>query len=338
MKEILKKNLKNKAEKDDSLLAQNWGEDYLGDEVYQILGRDKIRLFFFAVLPLTLGFLFYLPVGGLLSSLKDSLVPSDLFPNLKYREKKVLYFPPGLRFLDLNIPARSLMNIGVRASKDFTLDLGELALGLPGLYPFGPKIHFLLKKGKSLLDLSAVFSFGGIAIKALPSSQLGANLISQFDLPITINGDFRIEALFETSGYPPFKTSLPLKSGALLFESTNFELPGQTINNFEIAALPLKNFSLKARFSEGNVLIDSFVLGVRDQSIFYLQGTGDLSFSGARMFADSLINIDGDLQVTQEFLDSYGFINLFLGNVTLKEGIYRFKLSGSLSEPSFQIL
>lgn len=119
----------------------------------------------------------------------------------------------------------------------------------------------------------------------------------------------------------------------IYIESKDFVLPSQTIQDVKLSNLPLKVFNLKAETREkGKLIVEKFIMG-EPQSPLRLQFKGAVLLN-PNSFSDSELNLKGEINFSESFLESYSLIKFMFNAYSQKDGFYQVNIGGTLSQPS----
>lgn len=208
-----------------------------------------------------------------------------------------------------------------------SLDFNQIKIGLVGLSlsPLGPNLEIKTSSGNSHLNIKEIFN---------PKESIINTQGTQFDLPTLLkltDTNFLLDGNLQINSLIHFKGA-HLNDAKILLKSKDFKILAQQINRIDIPNLNIKNLSLKSELDKTNNLkIESLVLGDEASPIrANLKGRIQLNKEN---IADSMIDIQGEMIFTPEFLDQFSILKLFLAQFTQKDGYYQIKLGGTLKAP-----
>ena len=115
-------------------------------------------------------------------------------------------------------------------------------------------------------------------------------------------------------------------------------IPSQTINSFDIPKLDVKNFSLIAELSgKDNLNIKKFVVG-DERSPLRANIEGKVTLN-TRRIQNSELDLNIVVKFSEQFLESFGIISLFLDSSKQDEnGFYTINVKGPLSRPKHTVI
>lgn len=188
--------------------------------------------------------------------------------------------------------------------------------------PFGP--HFKLETNLLSNNINALITTG------ISESQININdnnikldsLYEVFDA-IKLNGNVKLNAVVKLKDQKLDDLKLTMKS-------TNLGLAAQSIGNFTLYGLKIKNLDLIANMNKGKVNIKNFVLG--DQAA-PIRANFKGSITPNNNFSRSIANISGELAFSDSFQKQYSFIDFVMARFTKKDKFYQIEIKGPLSSP-----
>lgn len=192
--------------------------------------------------------------------------------------------------------------------------------------PFGP--HFRLETNLLSNNISALITTG------ISESQININnntvqLESLYEVldVIKLNGKVKLNAVVKLQDNKLNDLKLTLKS-------TDLGLAAQSIGNFSLYGLKIKNFDLVANMNKGKIKIKNFILG--DQASPVRANFKGSITPNERSFSRSTANITGELAFSESFQKQYSFIDFVMGRFTKKDKFYQIEIKGPLMSPSIQ--
>lgn len=188
--------------------------------------------------------------------------------------------------------------------------------------PFGP--HFKLETNLLSNNINALVTTG------ISESQININdnnikldsLYEVFDA-IKLNGNVKLNAVVKLKDQKLDDLKLTMKS-------TNLGLAAQSIGNFTLYGLKIKNLDLIANMNKGKVNIKNFILG--DQAA-PIRANFKGSITPNNNFSKSIANISGELAFSDPFQKQYSFIDFVMARFTKKDKFYQIEIKGPLSSP-----
>ena len=128
-------------------------------------------------------------------------------------------------------------------------------------------------------------------------------------------------------------TTKRIKSMQLRLKSTNFKLPAQTIQAFDLPSLDLKNIQVKASMKSPKTLdVEEIIIG-DDKSPIKANITGKIAVD-RRSFQNSKLDLIAEVKFSKEFIESFSILNLFLDPKKQDEnGYYKLKIEGPIRAP-----
>lgn len=189
--------------------------------------------------------------------------------------------------------------------------------------PFGP--HFKLETNLLSNNINALVTAG------LSESKININdnnikldsLYEIFDV-IKLNGNVKLNAVIKLKNQKLDDLKLTMKS-------TNLGLAAQSIGNFTLYGLKIKNLDLIANMNNGKINIKNFVLGDQEAPI---RANFKGSISPNDNFSRSVANINGELAFSDSFQKQYSFIDFVMARFTKKDQFYQIEVKGPLSSPT----
>lgn len=189
--------------------------------------------------------------------------------------------------------------------------------------PFGP--HFKLETNLLSNNINALITTG------ISESQININ-----DNNIKLDSLYEVFDAIKLSGDVKLNTVIKLKDQKLddlklTMKSTNLGLAAQSIGNFTLYGLKIKNLNLIANMNKGKVNIKNFVLG--DQAA-PIRANFKGSITPNDNFSRSTANINGELAFSESFQKQYSFIDFVMARFTKKDKFYQIEIKGPLSSPT----
>lgn len=243
---------------------------------------------------------------------------------MNYDDLKLSYLPPKITFKKLMVPGRCF-----KPGSD-GLELNNLTFKLISpAFPLGGIFNLQTRLKQSKLNSSLKITPGGGHLRIEKGTLIKVEDFSSL-LPVRLAGNIDIQSLAEFEGEEITEVNIITKS-------SNFRMPGQTLNRFTLPELNLKNFFLKGFMRNKVFKIAEFKVGHKDeenQSPFILDLKGVVKIQKSPM--DSDLDLEGELILSEEFKEKFGFIiKSFLKGSKEQDGAIALKIGGKLSSPSF---
>src|SRR5690606_2693051 len=114
----------------------------------------------------------------------------------------------------------------------------------------------------------------------------------------------------------------------LSLSSQDFVLPAQSISAFKLPTLPLNLFSLKAELKDAKTLQvhDLFVGDTSAPIRAKFQGPINLNQNNIMM---SGLNLSGEIAFSEDFLEKFAIIKMFMDKFTKKDQFYQLQITGA---------
>lgn len=293
----------------------------LNEEIYAPTYWTKTRLILIGVFLLLFGFLVNFSLEEKLNKYLQTTLSSNSACPIQFEKAELSYVLPKLILKKPSIMGSCFGQYNNR------LDFKEIKVAFhsPSFYPVGFRLHIEATSGKSYINLYPVISIFSQNVKIEKTkidTQIFAAMTEQNLSPIS--GTLSIEGFFE------FKSGT-IHDGGIAIVSNNFSLPSQNIKGFELTQLNLETLNIQAHFSDSAIMIiDKIQLGKSSAPIeVNLKGKvsiKDLDFMG------SILNLDGNLRLSQYMLVNFAFLKLFLPESNTS-GTYKVKINGPLRNP-----
>lgn len=217
---------------------------------------------------------------------------------------------------------------GLKSS--LTFDQVSFKVTMPTLWPPGIKSHLLIKKGKSVINLYPKFTILDHEIRVTKTNvqgQLISELIGQKSL---LTGDLK------TEGHFVITKKQKLKSGEFKIESSNMDIPAQTISGFNIISLNIRKMLLAGSINAGKLDIQALKLGTKSSQL-QAQFKGKIGLMQNNM-RFSKLNLNGKVRLGAKLRESVAILNILLDGKKQVDGFYPMSLGGTLAKPLPQLL
>ncbi len=294
------------------------------NEIYKTKKTTILMIVIFASLSLIAGFIMNFSLEDrILGLIHDGLKKNRSCP-MFYKEAKVSYFLPGIAISDLEISPRCL-----RAQRGLMIKDIDFSLGLPSITPMGVTFTSQISEIDGLASTINLKSIHNISTQYIRIEESTLNLASLE----AIMGKLKVEGSLNMTAF--MSTDLKsIKDLDAYITSKNFIIPGQVIQNFEIPTLLINNLSLKAHSeNSGPIEIQELIIGSEDSPI-RANATGSIELN-QRNINNSKIDIEAQVKFSQDFIEQFSIINLFLGSGKPDEqGFYHMRITGTLGRPN----
>ncbi|MAE59395.1 MAG: hypothetical protein CME69_10970 [Halobacteriovorax sp.] len=293
--------------------------------VYKIGLNHIFLMICFSVIALLYGFISNFSLEAKIESLVDSNLKKVRRCPISYKKLTLSYIFPGISFRNLELDGACF-----KGSDGLMLNNVETSLGFPSFSPLGPSLNTTIKDKYSLVNISSAHSVSSHKIR-IESNKLSSKT---FD---SLLNDFKVEGLFKLTSVSEL-TKKNLKSLLINLKSNNLVIPSQTINSFDIPKLDVKNFSLIAELSgKDNLNIKKFVVG-DERSPLRANIEGKVTLN-TRRIQNSELDLNIVVKFSEQFLESFGIISLFLDSSKQDEnGFYTINVKGPLSRPKHTVI
>lgn len=293
----------------------------INEETYAPKYWTKARLTVIGIVLLILGFLINFSLEEKVNKYLQTTLSSNSSCPIQFEKAELAYFLPSLT---LKKPVVLGACFGQYNNRLEFRDI-KIAFSSPSFYPVGLRFHIEAFSGKTKINLYPVISLFSHSVKiedTLVDTKIFAPMTAANLSPIS--GTLSVEGFFE------FKDGA-INDGVLDIASKNFTLPSQNIQGFELTELKLETLKISAHFQDaGLLIIDNLQVGKSNAPI-ELKLKGDMKVS-KNDFMGSMLNLAGDLKLSQHILINFAFIKLFLP-ASNTSGNYKMKINGPLRNP-----
>lgn len=293
----------------------------ISEETYAPKYWTKARLIVIGLILLILGFLINFSLEEKINKYLQTALSTNPSCPVQFEKAELTYFLPSIT---LRKPVVLGACFGQYSNRLEFRDI-KIAFNSPSFYPVGLRFHVEAFSGKSKINLYPVISLFSHSVKienTLVDTKIFAPMTSANLSPVS--GTLSVEGFFE------FKDGT-ISDGELDIASKNFTLPSQNIQGFELTELNLETLKISAHFQDqGLLIIDNLQVGKRNAPI-ELKLKGQMKVS-KNDFMGSVLNLAGDLKLSQHILVNFAFIKLFLP-ASNTSGNYKMKINGPLRSP-----
>jgi type II secretion system protein N len=285
--------------------------------------KSKMRVILMVLLIFILfviGFVSYFPIGDKVKTiLKANLSASGCNPD--FNEIRMEWFLPKIVISDVSLPANCLGRVG----EPLEFNYMTLNWHLVNFSPFG--LPFRLDTEVSGQPISVHYVVG-INQQLIRMRDQNINLAK---LKPVLGEAFKLAGSVTVDLNLLMSQNL-IKNLALKAKSTNFEVPAQSIQGFNLANLKINDFYLEAN-SENHprINIDKMILGNPDSPI-RANFTGNIMLQEENI-AFSPIDLVGEVAFSENFTQSLPLIEMMFQSFTQKDGFYQVRLGGTLGAP-----
>lgn len=293
----------------------------INEETYAPKYWTKPRLVLIGMALLLFGFLVNFSLEDRLNKYLQTTLTNNQACPIQFERAELSYFMPKITMKKPVIMGACFGQFNNR------LEFRDIRIGFhsPSFYPVGIRLHIAATSGKSYINVYPVISLFSQNVKiekTVIDTQIFAPMIEENLSPIS--GQLSIEGFFE------FKSG-NIVDGDLDIASKNFSLPSQNIKGFELTQLNLETLRISAHFTDPQTIsIDRIQIGKPNAPIeLGLKGVVKINESD---FMNSILNLNGNLKLSQYILLNFSFIKLFLPESNTS-GNYQMKINGPLRNP-----
>lgn len=290
---------------------------------YSFPELSKFKIILIAFICFTLGFFIYFPVSEKINDGIKKALHSIPGCAISYKDLSFEFFLPKVLVKDARIPQSCLGQYG----EPIALKHLQLNFQGPAFSPFGFKLRVDTEINKTPLQIHLVTGiFGGQVIR-IDKNKIDLETLKIFLPNINLKGSVTTDLYARISG----KKFEELK---LYLNSQDFVLPAQSISAFKLPTLPLNLFSLKAELKNATTLQvhDLFVGDTNAPIRAKFQGPISLNQNNLMM---SGLNLTGEIAFSEDFLEKFAIIKMFMDKFTRKDQFYQLQITGALTSPQF---
>ena len=272
-----------------------------------------ISLFFYSVLSV-------IPFQDKIDSFIFSSLKSIPGCSIQMSDYQMGFFPPRIALNDLSIPGRCLK---VRQS---SIDLKNVALYFRG-FNFSPLApHFKLETKLKQKPLSLFLTYSGSSLAMnMQDNIIDLSILEMFYPQVKLKGNL------STNLYSVLNRAT-LNDTAVNISSKDFYLPAQNIMGFNLPTLRLNNILIQAKSDKNNNLVVEKLIAGDESSPIRMNFKGEVKVN-SRNIGFSNIDLKGELQLSEELLQKFSIIKIFLNSFDQKDGFYQIHLKGTINSP-----
>lgn len=289
------------------------------EAIYRLTSQHILIITILTISSLFLGFMMNFSITDKVSSIIEANITKNRACPMRTERIDLALFFPKIQITDLEISSTCL-----KSPNPLMLSSVISQLSLPSFSPFGASVSTQISDKFSKFNILSVHNISAnyfkIESKTLNASSLQA-LIPNFKLA----GVFELNSNIEVA-----KNSL--NDLTIHLKSTNFQIPSQNIEGFEIPNLKIGPMSLKAKLKTKNKLdLLELIIG-NELSPIRANLSGVINLNQFNI-AQSVVDLSLTVKFSQSFIDSFSILNLFLDTSKQDaQGFYKMKLSGPISK------
>lgn len=291
----------------------------INDEIYSPEEISKVKIIFLCLVLLFIGFLLNFNFSDRINALLKPMLANNQSCPILYDKLEFEFFMPKIIFRNPVILGQCFGQFNQK------LPLKEMNMSLqgPSFVPPGIKLKLQAKQGQTAINILPSISFSKRVIEIRESKIDATHLGVMFqDGKSPFQGIITMDGVFHLDG-------TKLTEGKLDMASRNLVLPEQNIKGFLAPNMNLKTLSLKARVNkDSNLDIREFKLGNGTPMGLNLKGR---IFLNQDSIGSSQVNLEGTLQTTPFFLESFALLKLLLPPDPNPNGLFKMKLKGELA-------
>lgn len=305
---------------------KHYQEHHLTDQIYAPPQIHIGKLVGLGLGFMALGFLLNFPLSQTLTQKIEAALFNNPACPMQAQQSHIRLFPPKIELEQVRLSGTCFSN----PSSDLQLHRASVYLARPSFYPIGLLFRLDVKtrpegQERLLFDL-------GVGIPS-PKFRLHPSVLEASTLNTLLAQKNLLQGQFKLEGQGGLSWG-GLDSFNLIISSSNLVIPSQNIQGLELPTLNLKDALLKARLSDGKILtVEELVLGSESSPLTgTVTGTIELN---PKLIPLSELSLVSELTLSQDLINSFPIINLFLGTYQQGSGQFRFGISGNLNSPRF---
>jgi type II secretion system protein N len=301
-------------------------ENKTHETIYESGAIFKIKVIVISVVLFLLTTFILFPIQDNLKSLVTTALLSNRNCPIPHKKLEFSFLLPKVIITSPTLSKRCLP--GLKSPVSF--DKAIFKVTMPTLWPPGIKGHLVLKKDNTTINLYPKFTVLDHEVRVTKTTINGSlisDLIGQSGL---LTGDLKMEGHFVIS------KKQQLKSGEFKVDSTNVDIPAQTVSGFNIISLNLRKMQLAGSIEKGKLDIKAFKLGTKTSQLqAQFKGHIGLMQNNIRF---SKLNLNGKVRLGEKLRESVLIIGMYLKGKKQVDGFYPMSLGGTLAAPSPQFL
>ncbi len=290
----------------------------ISDEIYSPDDFNKFKIFLLCLILFITGFILNFNFSDRLNTFLKPILANNQSCPIIYEKIDFEFFMPKVIFKNPIIQGACFNQFNQK------LPLKNLNISLqgPSFVPPGIKLKITAQTGQSIINIIPSLSLGKKIIE-VRESKIDAKLLGVMfsDGKSPLQGTISIDGIFHLEGNK-------ITEGKLDLNSKNLIMPEQNIKGFLSPNMNLKTLSLKARVNkDSNLDIREFKLGNGTPLGLMLRGR---IFLNQENFGNSQVALEGTLQTTPYFLESFALLKLLLPPDPNPNGLFKMKMNGEL--------
>lgn len=292
------------------------------DKIYKLKFSQIVKLNTLAFMVFCGALFINFPMKRIITQYVDQALLSNRKCPMTYKDLNIQAFPPKAIITNIEIDGRCFSGRDGVQFRNLTA-----ALGLPSFSPFGPTISVSAKSAGTNLVFDIVPGISSTLVR-LDKSQIDSELLNAL-----IGQGKILKGALEANGLIKMDQN-KLSSGNILIKSSNIAVQNATVANFQLPAMDIGNFLIKANIAEKTINLEDFIIG-RDtpEAPINAQFKGIIR-TNPISFQASTYDLDGQFRFGEEFLKEMSIIDLFLPKEKQDQaGYYKVKLQGQISNP-----
>ncbi len=293
------------------------------DKIYKLDGISIPKWLIILFVVLFLGFFLNFPISKVIttqvkktiSSMRSCPITYDKIDVEFFFFPKVILKNPVVSGICFNNPSASLK-----------FDELMVRLWFPSFLPPGIRFHIPIKYEKTEIDIYPTVTFGKLHINIKEAKIEGKFLETLTGKLKNIQGVIEINAITNIDKTGPV-------DGEFMIKSKDLVIGPQNVSGLAVPNLPLRNLLIKAELERPRLSLLDVIVG-DEKSPLKANMKGEIKLN-MKHIPSSGLDIDGNVFFGEEFLNSFGILNLFLaGKQTAKDGSYPIKIQGTFMRPS----
>ena len=301
-------------------------DNHLADEIYQIPRFFKLKGILLALALIFLGFVLNAPIRDTITNAVTTQLNSIPGCPLTFEQVETSLFWPKITIKKLSLPPACL-----KMAEGNSLDLGDINLSFrgPSFFPLGLKLHMYLQRKETEIHAYTALSFFSNIIK-IENTTIDSSIFNEIlATPSAFEGTLNLEALLTIK-------KGQITNGKVLLQSTNINIPSQTIKGIVLPQLNIGNIVVKGGIIQSNLKIDSIIIG-SESSPIKANCNGSIKLN-EHNFVQSRLDLKGEVKFSPDLINKFPIINLLVAGKSEKNGFYPFRIIGPATMPNFNFL